>query len=228
MTPDNTTRRTYKRRRATDLSAINENYDIASLVANTSIGNRSTDNLLAHSFNKTDQSHTITSDETLIAPKALLISRTDQSGIITQCNDVFIAMSGWTKEELLGSNHNLVRHPEMPQLIFKLAWDHIKNNKEFYGYFKNIRKDGGFYWVFAYITADIDINGATIGYTSYRRFASQKTIQVIEPIYKILCKAEKNGGVAVSEPLLTQYLEKTGFGSYDKFIVDVQLEATPA
>ena len=225
MSQNNTTLSTY-RRRATDLPITNENYDVLSLVADTSIGKRSTDSLLAHSFNKTDQSNIVTSKETLVAPKALLISRTDQNGIITQCNDVFIAMSGWTKEELLGSNHNLVRHPEMPQVIFKLAWDHIKKNKEFYGYFKNIRKDGGFYWFFAYITADIDSNGGTIGYTSYRRFASKKTIDVIEPIYKILCEAEKNGGVDVSEPLLMHYLEKTGFGSYDKFIVDVQLEAT--
>ncbi len=169
------------------------------------------------------QSSTILNQQTIISQEDLLISRTDPNGVITQCNDIFVKMSGWNKEELLGSNHNIIRHPDMRQVIFKMAWDHIKNNKEFYGYFKNLRKDGGYYWVFAYITAEVDSNGVTTGYASYRRFTPQEAIEAISPIYKILCLAEEQGGVISSEPLFTHYLEKAGFGSYDKFIVDVRL-----
>jgi len=213
-------------RRSTDLVRENIPSEYASLEkASKSIGKRSTDSVLSKKFTKADQSGLITHTETYLKPNDLIISRSNLQGSIIQCNNLLASLSGWTKEELLGSNHNLLRHPEMPKVLFKIIWDAIIAKKEFYGYIKNIRKDGGFYWTFAYITADINDSGNITGYTSYRRFAPNFTIEAIEPIYKILTKAEDQGGLDVSEPLFKEYLKKTGFGSYDKLIVDLQIKA---
>jgi len=213
-------------RRSTDLVRENDSPNIASLAKESkAIGNRSTDTVLSKKYNKDDQLGVVTNTETFLQPNDLIISRSDLQGTVIQCNSLLATLSGWSKEELLGSNHNVLRHPDMPKVLFKITWDAIKAKKEFYGYIKNLRKDGGFYWTFAYITADINENGEITGYTSYRRFAPELTIAAIEPIYKILIEAEEQGGLETSDPLFKTYLEKTGFGSYDKLIVDLQIKA---
>lgn len=214
-------------RRYTDLSP-RDSHDknaVARIKADAKIQRRSTDDLLATRFSKADAPEVLTDEEKQFKPNELIISRTDTRGTITYCNDIFAKMSGWSKEELLGSNHNLIRHPHMPRAAYQLAWDIIKDKKEFYGYVKNLRKNGGYYWVFAYITADLDEAGEIAGYTSYRRYAPKVAVQTMEPIYKLLLKAEEQAGVEASNALLTQYLKKKGFSSYDQFIVDLQVRA---
>jgi len=214
-------------RRYTDLSP-RESHDknaVARIKADAQIQRRATDELLAKRFTKADAPEVLLDEEKQFEPNELIISRTDVRGTITYCNDIFAKMSGWRKEELLGSNHNLIRHPDMPRIAYQLAWDIIKDKKEFYGYVKNLRKNGGFYWVFAYITADVDEEGEIVGYTSYRRFAPKVAVQAMEPIYKLLLKAELQSGMEASQALLEQYLKKKGFASYDQFIVDLQVRA---
>lgn len=214
-------------RRYTDLSP-KDDHDreaVSRIKSDAKIGTRGTDELLAKRFTKADMPEFIIDEEKSFEKNDLIISRTDQRGTITYCNDVFARMSGWTKEELLGSNHNLLRHPDMPQVAYKVVWDQIKAKKEFYGYVKNLRKDGSFYWVFAYITADLDEDGEIAGYTSYRRFAPKLAVDTMEPIYKGLLAVEKDRGVDASEAALLTYLNKNGFHSYDQFIVDLQVKA---
>lgn len=163
--------------------------------------------------------------ETPFDKQDLITSKTDKRGTIISCNDIFAKMSGWKEEELLGSNHNLIRHPDMPQIAYRLAWNTIKNKKEFFGYVKNLRKDGGYYWVFAYITGNWDDDGEIHSYTSYRRYAPRFAIETMAPIYKLLLDLEKQGGMEASEKALNKYLEKKGFAFYDQFIVDLQLRA---
>ncbi|MEE9444982.1 MAG: PAS domain-containing protein [Cocleimonas sp.] len=214
-------------RRFTDLVCENNSSNYDSLAkASKSIGKRSTDTLLSKKYTKESQSGVISHTETFLKPNDLIISRSDLQGTIIQCNNLLASLSGWSQEELLGSNHNVLRHPDMPKALFKIIWGAISAKKEFYGYIKNLRKDGGFYWTFAYITADINRKREITGYTSYRRFAPKLTIEAIEPIYKILIKAEEQGGLELSETLFQEYLEKTGFGSYDKLIVDLQIKAS--
>jgi len=216
-----------QKRRYTDL-APRETHDrtaVARIRADSEIGKRSTDAKLSRRYTKADSPEFTIDDEMFFEPNDLIISRTDTRGTITYCNNIFAKMSGWSKEELLGSNHNLIRHPDMPQVAYQLVWDSIKAKSEFYGYVKNLRKDGGFYWVFAYITADLDENGEIAGYTSYRRFAPEIAVKTMEPIYKLLLEAEKKGGMEQSKALLHAYLKKTGFSSYDQFIVDLQIKA---
>ncbi len=216
-----------QKRRYTDL-APQESHDRAALSrikSDSEIGQRSTDSALSKRFSKADSPQFITDKEMSFDKNDLIISRTDTRGTITHCNNIFAKMSGWTQEELLGSNHNLIRHPQMPKAAYQLVWDSIKAKNEFYGYVKNLRKDGGFYWVFAYITADLDENGEIAGYTSYRRYAPKLAIETMEEIYKLLLEAEEQGDINTSTALLGSYLAKKGFASYDQFIVDLQLKA---
>jgi len=150
-----------------------------------------------------------------------IVSKTDINGFITYCNEIFIDMSGYTSHELMEANHNLIRHPDMPKVAFKVAWDLIKSGKEFFGFVKNLRKDGGFYWVFAYITADYDSSGKIIGYTSFRRKPPRSAIEQIEPVYKLLVDAEKRGGMEASGKLLGDFLEQNKT-TYNALVMNLQ------
>jgi len=90
--------------------------------------------------------------ETIVPKDELIISRTDLKGVITYANDTFAQISGYALDELIGQPHNIVRHPDMPSLVFKQMWEDIKNNGKWSGFVKNLRKDTGYYWVFAQIS----------------------------------------------------------------------------
>jgi PAS domain S-box-containing protein len=172
-------------------------------------------------LNKNDAPKNLTNIEKAMNGDDFIVSKTDTKGFITYCNQIFIDMSGYSKDELIGSNHNLIRHPDMPAVAFKLAWDLIKSGKEFFGFVKNLKKDGGYYWVFAYITADYDQNGNVIGYSSFRRKPSQAAIDAIAPVYKLLVDAEKKGGVKASGDLLGAFLEQHDT-TYNDLVMNLQ------
>ncbi len=113
----------------------------------------------------------------------LIVSRTDLAGIITHANDAFVEMSGWTREELIGAPHHILRHPDMPKLAFQGLWDDLIAGKKWHGYVKNLRKDGAFYWVYATAVPNVR-NGQTVGYTSVRRKPSRTRIAELEPVYR--------------------------------------------
>lgn len=80
----------------------------------------------------------------------VIISETDLKGIITYYNRKFCEISGYTKSELNGKNHNIVRHPDMPKSAFADMWSMIQLGKSWTGMIKNLRKDGRYYWVYTY------------------------------------------------------------------------------
>jgi len=97
------------------------------------------------------------------------MSQTDLSGKITYVSQAFCEVSGYSKEELLGQPHNLVRHPDMPSEFFKELWSTIQSNQVFKGDVKNLRKDGSFYWVESTISPHVDAQSNKIdGYMSVR------------------------------------------------------------
>ena len=96
-----------------------------------------------------------------------LISATDTRGIITYCNDEFVGVSGFEREQLLGSPHNIVRHPDMPEAVFAHMWGYLKAGKAWMGIVKNRCRNGDFYWVNAYVTPIFE-NGQVTGYESVR------------------------------------------------------------
>ncbi|MEA2100319.1 MAG: PAS domain-containing protein [Campylobacterota bacterium] len=177
------------------------------------------------SLSKQDAPSSITNHEKKLSLGDFIVSKTDTNGKIIYCNEIFIKMAGYPATSLIGANHNLIRHPDMPRIAFKIVWDLIKSKKEFFGFVKNLMGDGGYYWVFAYITADLDSNGNIISYTSVRRKAPQSAIDVIEPIYKSLIDSEKRGGLDASSKLLNDLLleHKT---TYDELVINLQKGAT--
>jgi aerotaxis receptor len=108
-----------------------------------------------------------------------VISYTNLKGQITRANDSFIELSGFTKEELMGQPHNLVRHPDMPPEAFRDMWDTLKRSRPWSGLVKNRRKDGDHYWVRAYASPLAD----GTGYVSVRVAASRQEISAAEQLY---------------------------------------------
>ncbi|MDX1807951.1 MAG: PAS domain-containing protein [Sulfurospirillaceae bacterium] len=105
--------------------------------------------------------------ETKVPEHELIVSRTDLNGIITYVNSVFAEISGYQEDELVGKPHNIIRHPDMPKSVFKHLWNSIKRKQNWSGYVKNLRKDGGYYWVFAEISG-VYKNGKLVEYKSMR------------------------------------------------------------
>lgn len=176
------------------------------------------------SLSKLDAPKNITNNEKVLNQNDFIVSKTDTKGKIIYCNEIFAKMAGYPPADLIGANHNLIRHPDMPKLAFKLLWDLIQNKDEFFGFVKNLCADGGYYWVFAYITADLDRNGNITSYTSVRRKMPQSAIDIITPIYKQMIDAERSGGVEASKKLLNNLLKEHKIG-YREFIINLQLGA---
>lgn len=150
-----------------------------------------------------------------------IVSKTDVKGLITYGNEIFIEMSGYTEKELLKSPHSILRHLDMPAVVFKLLWDRIKEKSSINAYVKNKCKNGDFYWVFANVTASLDGKGNIIGYYSVRRKPKETAVDLIEGLYANLLKAENSGGMNASAKLLNEVLKEKGV-SYDEFIINLQ------
>ncbi len=98
----------------------------------------------------------------------VIASTTDLDGIITHASNLFCKMTGYTKEELIGKPHSLIRHPDMARSIFKDMWDTIQSGNIWRGEVQNLTKDGNYYWVESVVSPIINENGETIGYKSFR------------------------------------------------------------
>lgn len=115
----------------------------------------------------------------------LIVSRTDPAGIITQVNQSFVDMSGYAEHELLGQPHHILRHPDMPPAAFKDLWDTVQRGEKWHGYVKNLRKDGGYYWVMATVIPNMR-GGRICGYTSVRRKPARRKVEECMRIYPTL------------------------------------------
>ena len=119
-------------------------------------------------------------------PKGLrIVSKTDLKGSITYVNDQFVEMSGFTREELIGKNHNIIRHPDMPPQAFEWMWDTLKGGHPWRGIVKNRCKNGNHYWVSA-LVVPIIVAGKVVEYMSVRREPTRQEIAGAEALYKQL------------------------------------------
>lgn len=120
----------------------------------------------------------------------LIVSRTDPQGFITHVNQSFVLMSGYTEQELIGSPHSILRHPDMPAAAFQDLWDTVHSGKTWQGYVKNLRKDGGYYWVKATVIPNVR-SGKVVGYTSVRRKPSRQRVDESQALYVTMIQAER-------------------------------------
>jgi len=150
-------------------------------------------------------------EEIKLDPKRSIVSETDAKGKITFANDYFIEISGYSREELIGKPHSIVRHPDMPKVVFKLLWETIKAGKNINAVVKNMAKDGRYYWIFTEfeIRRDNDTQ-KIIGYHASRKTISKHVIEVIAKLYKKLLEIEKTQGIEASEKYLVEFLKEKG------------------
>jgi len=158
-----------------------------------------------------------TKNEKQFSQTELLVTKTDTKGKITYANKGFMNIVGMSEKELLGQPHNIIRHPDMPKIIFKLLWTYLQDKKEIHAYVKNICSDGSFYWVMANVTPSL-LEGKVVGYHSSRRKPTEEAMRIIKPLYEKLLRAEKQGGMAASEKILNDLLNEKGV-EYDEFIL---------
>lgn len=149
-----------------------------------------------------------------------IVTKSDLKGNIIYANQIFINISGFKENELLNQPHNIVRHEDMPSVIFKFLWEELKKDNEVFAFVKNKSKDNSFYWVFAHVTPSKDENDKITGYYSVRRKPSYKAIEFIEKFYDTLKEEEYIHGKKASEKLF--YLTVKDKETYNKIINNLQ------
>lgn len=155
----------------------------------------------------------------------LIVSKTDLTGKLTYANDIFLSIAEYNEQDVIGKQHNLIRNPNMPRLVFQLLWEAISEGNEIFAYVVNTTKNGDHYWVIAHVTPSL-VDGQIVGYHSTRRVPNPQTIRtIIEPLYDSLKKTEDNSsgkkqGIEDARAILDGILkekEKT----YDEFIASL-------
>jgi PAS domain S-box-containing protein len=163
-----------------------------------------------------------TDQERHLGRKEIIVSKTDLSGKITYANRKFMEISDFSEPELLGVQHNLIRHPDMPRAIFHFLWDQLEKGNEVFAYVKNLCKNGDYYWVFAHVTPSVQ-DDVTVGYHSNRRAVDPDIVtKIIAPFYQKLVAEEKSHsspkeGLNASLGLLSTFIQDQG-GNYDKWL----------
>lgn len=169
------------------------------------------------------QSVTPTGTERVLGEKEIIVSKTDTTGKITYANKKFLEISGYEEEEVLGVQHNVIRHPEMPRSVFKFLWERLENREEIFAYVNNLCKEGDHYWVLAHVTPSVGENGEVFGYHSNRRCVDQELVKTtIAPLYKQLCDIEQaesspKEGLNKSVAALNSFIQDQG-GNYDRWL----------
>ncbi|MBL8830967.1 MAG: PAS domain-containing protein [Rhodospirillales bacterium] len=171
-----------------------------------------------YDFKPTGRERTFGEDE-------VIVSKTDTKGRITYGNEVFLKISGYPENEIVGAPHSILRHPHMPRCVFRLLWNRIEAGDEIFAYVMNMASGGDHYWVFAHVTPTFGEDGKIVGYHSNRRKPSQAQIQTISALYKTLLDIEernpdRKAGMEQSYEHLNALLKSKGVG-YDEFIFSV-------
>lgn len=157
-------------------------------------------------------------EEVIWDKRSTLMSRTNKHGHIMASNEAFQEVSGYTEAELYDQPHSLIRHPDMPKVVFKILWENLKGRQNFHAIIKNLSKSGKYYWVITNFEIIRNEKDEITAFVSYRKALPKSLInEHIVPLYERLLKIEKANGMEVSERYFKGFLEdrKT---TYDKFI----------
>ena len=158
-------------------------------------------------------------EEIKLNPYKTIMSKTNQKGIIEYANDYFMEISGYKEWELMGQPHNILRHPDMPKVVFKILWEHLNMAKPTIAIVKNLAKDGSYYWVIADFKTKIDKDGHITHYAR-RKAVPENVKQKIQKIYNDILEIEKSAGLEASEAYFNGLLEDAEL-SYEQFILNL-------
>ncbi len=158
--------------------------------------------------------------EIVLDPMRTIMSKTDPKGIIEFANDYFMEVSRYKEWELMGQPHNVIRHPDMPKIIFKLLWKRLERGQNIHAVVKNLAKDGSYYWVVTDFQTTYKPDGNIRAYYSRRKAIPQHVKDYFTDFYKLLLEIEKTGGMEASYAYIYGLLEDKGI-NYDQFILDI-------
>lgn len=161
-------------------------------------------------------------EEIFFSKDEIIVSKTDLKGNLIYANDIFCRVAEMSTKDVIHQPHNIIRHPHMPRLIFKILWTEIKNGREVFAYVKNMSKTGKYYWVIAHVTPSYNIDMKINGYHSNRRIVKKNIVQKVEIVYRKLklledSKQTRKDGLAAAEAAFLKDLESRG-QDYSRFV----------
>ncbi len=159
-------------------------------------------------------------EEIVLDPNKSIMSKTDSKGVIEYANDYFMTISGYQEFELMGKPHNVIRHPDMPKVIFKIMWQELKKGNPIFALVKNLAKDGRYYWVIVNFEIRYDAEGKITSYYAHRKAAPEHAKYKIEKLYAKLRAIEINQNVNIAYKYFIGLLEEEGM-SYEDYISSV-------
>ena len=154
--------------------------------------------------------------EVHFSPTDVIVSATDPQGILLYANDAFVRLSGYSRKELMGKPHSILRHPDMPKAIFQLLWNKLLGGESLYAFVKNRTKQGNYYWVKAY-AVPVKNNGITEKFISYRQPLNNYAKATLTLLYATLVEYEKTHSSEASLEFFVNYLDERNM-TYNDFI----------
>ncbi|MES9898614.1 MAG: PAS domain-containing protein [Sedimenticola sp.] len=163
--------------------------------------------------------------ETTFEDDEIIVLKIDAKGRIFYVNRVFMRVANYPEQALLGRQHSMIRHPDMPQGIVRWMWNTLEQGHEFLGYVKNISSGGRFFWAFTSITPDWGTDDELLGYHYVGRKVNASALKVIEPLYREMLGLERaqqleKDAERVSIELLKKRLTASST-SYDEFVLSL-------
>jgi len=145
--------------------------------------------------------------EKILEPIDIIISQTNLKGNIIYVNKVLCKISGYSIDEVVGKDHNILIHPNMPKAIFKYIEEKLNSKEEVYSFIKNRTKDESYYWIFSHIYPTFNRDGEVRNYISTSHPISTKAKEIIEELYRDLLLVEKHEGVNSSINLFKKFID---------------------
>jgi len=204
----------------TDVKKRIENILAKHRIATNSISNKPIESTLSKETPIQSFTNIQVGKEIKLDPSQTIMSKTDARGVIEYANEYFMEISGYQEYELMGQPHNIIRHPDMPKVIFKEMWKRLSKGENIYALVKNLAKNGDFYWVLTSFETKYDENGKIVSHYARRKAAPSNAIFQIEKLYKTLVSIEKTQGLEVAEKYFLGMLEEKN-KNYDSFILDI-------
>ena len=167
--------------------------------------------------------HLSVDNEITLEKDAFIISKTDLNDCITYANQNFFQISGYSEKELIGKNHDIIRNNLMPLGIYNLMLEHLNAKEEFFGYIVNRNKDKSYYWTLINISPFYEKDKLT-GYFAVHRAPSAQALNIIKPLYQLMCQTEKSASpeqqLPMSSAILWQAITKE-YQTYAEFILSL-------